>query len=631
MTTAAVLALVLSIPTSGLAAANPEPRGSLELRASPQGFIRSSAQTSPRGMYWLTTTPVAADFERMEFAIGITAEDGSRYLIPRVAGSAFLVSDLGRIVAIDTRDSTVVPSRITVLDLRGRTLRELDVDVLTDPALSADGTHLAYRERGGVAVLNLRTLEVSTHPGFDLFAAGRNGELVGVRFGERDELALRDVRGRRAVFTLDERPRGVGFSGANSSVLVMTPRALSRLDPSSGGREILYTPPPGAELRDLRITPDAAHLGLRRIAGRRVAGALVTLDADGRFRSASGWQATSVGVSTLLPTHNTAGLPWPLLPNAQHPVGNTYGEFQDYGGSPYLHPGVDVLGSDNQPVYAVKDGVVKAKLTTSGDYHWRVAIGDSSGAAPTEGYLYAHLDRYSIAVNVGDAVVEGQYIGNLVPWPVYYFTHCHFARVEDSGNQWYGDWLCTENPHLDFENQTETTAPVFEPARGSDLLAFCRNQSSNYRNPGSLTGEVDIIAHVGDRISSSWVCTVQEIRYTIYPVGDPGSPVVDDKLAVFFDMELDTYQSGTIDAFLVDLLFKQDSICRTLGDYDYREFYHIITNSNGDQVYDSSDLSEAWDTTLIPDGDYVIEVTAVDVAGNATTESMTVTVDNLAP
>ena len=93
-------------------------------------------------------------------------------------------------------------------------------------------------------------------------------------------------------------------------------------------------------------------------------------------------------------------------------------------------------------------------------------------------------------------------------------------------------------------------------------------------------------------------------------------------------MALDTYGSSTIDSFLVDLLYKEDSTCNTNGDYNSREFFHILTNSNGDQVYDASDQDEAWDTTAVPNGDYVVEAVARDAAGNRSTASMTVTVNN---
>ena len=281
----------------------------------------------------------------------------------------------------------------------------------------------------------------------------------------------------------------------------------------------------------------------------------------------------------------------------------------------------------DEPVYAVADGVVKAVLTTSGQYHWRVAIG-GPGSGTTQGHLYAHLRQSSIAVNVGDTVVAGQYLGDLVPWPTSNFTHVHFNSLEDRGNQWFGDWLVPNNVHEDLEHVHESSAPVFENARGNGLFAFCRNETSNYLNPNSLNGKVDIIAHVGDRLNSSWTCSVQTLRYSIYPAGNPGAPVVDNKLSVHFDMALDTYGSGTIDGFLVDLLYKEDSTCNTDGDYNSREFFHILTNSNGDRIYDAADQNEAWDTNAVPNGDYVIEAVAIDAAGNRSTASMTVTVSN---
>jgi hypothetical protein len=308
-------------------------------------------------------------------------------------------------------------------------------------------------------------------------------------------------------------------------------------------------------------------------------------------------------------------------------VGNTYGEYQNYGGAPYPHPGFDVMGSPNQAVYAVRDGVVKAILTTSAEYHWRVAVADSAFSGTGRGYLYAHLDRPSIAVHVGDVITAGQLLGTLVPWPVADFTHCHFTRLQDSGATWDGSWLSVSNPHLDV-NHLETAPPVFQPARGTELLAFCTNQTSSYQSSNSLHGSVDIIARVSDLIASTWSCTVQELRYTIYPQGQPGSPVVNDKQSVFFNMGLDTYIGGANDAFLITLFYKQDAVCPTQGDYDYRDFYHILTNSNGDEIYDAGDLDQAWNTAALPDGNYVIRVKAVDAAGNVEVDSMVVTTVN---
>ena len=56
--------------------------------------------------------------------------------------------------------------------------------------------------------------------------------------------------------------------------------------------------------------------------------------------------------------------------------------------------------------------------------------------------------------------------------------------------------------------------------------------------------------------------------------------------------------------------------------------FHLVTNSDGDDAYEPGDVTEAWDTKAVPNGDYVIEVVAYDAAGNAAAASMTVTVDN---
>jgi len=104
--------------------------------------------------------------------------------------------------------------------------------------------------------------------------------------------------------------------------------------------------------------------------------------------------------------------------------------------------------------------------------------------------------------------------------------------------------------------------------------------------------------------------------------------VVDDQLAVFFDMENDYYAGGSGYALLTDILYKQDATCPTQGDYDFREYYHILTNSDGNQHWGPEDLWASWDTSALPDGQYWIRVVARDVAGNVTTDSMMVQTAN---
>ena len=597
----------------------------LEAANTPAG---SRILTSPGGSLAIEARAPRGDSHRLQFDLLATTRAGVAAWLPGVPADGLLPTDVGSIVTLNASESLSIGTRVTVLDLAGTTQFESQVRGLSGAQLSPDGTHLGYRSAEGLVVLDLRSLERTVHADLSPFALGSGGRLAGARPGT-NVVTASDAGGRELSLRVAGTPRKLAFAAGGSALLVLDSESLWRVDLVTGELRLAFAAPAGSDLRDLEVRAGEARLGLHTRVGERSTGTLLQLTAAGALPLLSSSSQLPPSPSLAGSTHPSAGLPWPLAPNTHHPIGNSYGEYQNYGGSPYMHPGIDVLGGDGQAVFAVAPGVVKAILTTSGSYHWRVAIGASPGAATTTGYLYAHLDQPTISVNLGDSVAQGQYLGDLVPWPVAGFTHCHFARIEDSGAVWSGDWLCTDNPHLDLENAGDVTAPVFENAVGTDLFAFCANESSSYQDPDNLSGAVDIIAHVSDELASTWRCAVKELRYTIHPAGSPGAPVVNDKLAVRFDMQLDTYQNGPIDPFLVDLLYKQDATCSTFGDYNNREFFHILTNSDGNQVYEASDLAEAWDTSLLPDGDYVIRVTASDPAGNSTTAAMTVSTNNL--
>lgn len=597
------------------------------IEISPQGlFPAPSTLNQQNGHGWtLDVTPVAADLTYIESDLRLESPSGELRLLPGVAGTGFLVSKFGQVIATEATHSDAVPVRVRVLGPDGQVQLERKVAGLTDPALSTDGDQLVARTRTNTAVLDLESLQAKEYPRYAAFAVGPNGTLAGLVIDTSD-LRLHRPDGSTMEVILPEAARRLAF-GADGTLFALTSQTLFRIHRNTGNLRAVYSLQEEGELRDLRVHRGVVHVGARISQGGGVAGLHASIDAQGTMLNQSRSSAAIPPPNHEANWQSRDLMPWPLAPNGQHPIGNTYGEYQNYGGSPYLHPGIDVLGSPYEQVFAVADGVVKAVLTTSGQYHWRVAIG-GAGNGTTQGHLYAHLRQSSITVNVGDTVVKGQLLGELVPWPTSNFTHVHFNSLEDRGNQWFGDWLVPDNVHEDLEHVHETSAPVFENARGNNMFAFCRNETSSYLNPNALQGKVDIIAHVGDKVDSHWTCSVQTLRYSIYPEGNPGAPIVDNKLSVKFDMALDTYGSGTIDSFLVDLLYKEDSTCNTDGDYNSREFFHILTNSNGDQVYNATDQNEAWDTTAVPNGNYVVKAVAFDAAGNRATASMTVTVNN---
>lgn len=314
------------------------------------------------------------------------------------------------------------------------------------------------------------------------------------------------------------------------------------------------------------------------------------------------------------------GIRWPFDPGDESlPLGNNYGEYQYYGGSPYLHPGIDILQPFGSPVYAVKSGIVKAVLTISGQYHWRVAVGDSSGADWCDGWLYAHLDQSTIQVQVGESVEEGDYLGDLVWWPVANFHHLHFVKIRNHGVTWSSDWEFIANPLDELVPIDEPDPPVIEDAREDYKFAFCYNMTHDYFDPATpLSGSVDIISKIYDKTNHPyWRMIPYQIEYSIFNDSVSFGP----ELSFIFTDTLFWDQN-------VNVIYQEDDICYTQGDYDYRNFYFIITNTDGDSVVEAEDQLSGWNSQEFPDGNYWVKVTAYDRYGNSDSDSMEVEVEN---
>ena len=329
-------------------------------------------------------------------------------------------------------------------------------------------------------------------------------------------------------------------------------------------------------------------------------------------------------------------IPWPLYPrNQTHPIGNNWGEYQDYGTGPYYHNGVDVFPQhQGDPVIAVAHGWVKAWGTIEAQYHYRMAISDSppSVARRCPGWLYAHIDASRTHKAVGAEVNEGDTIGYLVPWPVTGFDHTHFARISDTGTTWnrFPDptWWFTDNPLLFFTPLLDTVLPTIQDARTGQRFAVCHNNTDSYFNDlNNITGDVDIVVRAYDK--------------TGVPTSDPTW----DKLLPYkyvwsaqgsvagIPPTLGIINSGWMPAPFVGATipveFKDASPCQSLGDYDNRDYFVVATNNaDGDSTIEITDTAGCWHTGAFPDDYYWIKISVSDVVGNVRTDSMRVRTNN---
>ena len=286
-----------------------------------------------------------------------------------------------------------------------------------------------------------------------------------------------------------------------------------------------------------------------------------------------------------------------------------------------------MLGIFFQDVYSVKPGFVKAILTTSAEFHWRIAIGNENIPDSSTGYLYAHLEETSIPYVVGDSVAEGELIGQLVDFPVVGFVHCHFARIYDEGFTWSGGWWTYDNPLSYMTNFYDSMPPVFEKTIGNDEFAF-RDSSGIYLSPDSLFGKVKIISKVYDQINSTWKVDVNKLRYSLSPLSCPQTMLL-DTFAYEFNFFNDNYNTGPYLQLLLQTIYSFDQTCYSIGNYTDRNFYHIITNSDGNDTIDATDSLLFFDTRIFADGDYIFRVTAFDPSENSTSDSMIIRIRNL--
>ncbi len=210
------------------------------------------------------------------------------------------------------------------------------------------------------------------------------------------------------------------------------------------------------------------------------------------------------------------------------------------------------------------------------------------------------------------------------------FDHCHFARIKDAGTTWNAggaDWQFVEDPLNLMAVTDDTSRPVIEDALPGSRFAFCVNNTATYMDPDSLYGDVDIVARIYDRFGQAipgypdWEkLNPYRIDYAI-----KGQSVSQAQCISFlFGHLLDGDNTD-----LVDAVFKQDAICMTYGDYDYRAvLLYRDQYRRRHSLWKRPIPAAAWHTTSFANGQYWVVVYAADQYGNTTADSQLVTINN---
>lgn len=275
--------------------------------------------------------------------------------------------------------------------------------------------------------------------------------------------------------------------------------------------------------------------------------------------------------------------PFPILS-----IGHNMQSYQDYGGSPYWHDGLDIRGNSEQTVYAAAGGkVVNIENYVAGNpLYWEVAIQDAQGFV----WKYHHIAKSSIPTEIQDAfasgkeVSEGILIGNLVKWPASSFGevyhHLHLLVVGADGQY--------INPFLLMDPLNDNQAPVITK------IGLAKNHKPISET--EIKGEHALYLEASDLVyHQKFILPPHKISYRL----DNGEEKV-----VWTFVHLPSGKNDT--DYINDFYMKG-----TCGNYSCRKFYFNLNFST----------SKPRGTLNLTPGPHSIEVSVEDIVGNRATKS----------
>ncbi len=340
--------------------------------------------------------------------------------------------------------------------------------------------------------------------------------------------------------------------------------------------------------------------------------------------------AVCVTAAVMLPGTALGQHGWPIEPtNAEHPMGNSFGEYQGN-----LHTGIDImeppmydsLGVEDPaaPWVAVTvDGIVNRFENDAGTMYNFTAV-DASDPTDLAVYDYGHLEHdsyhvdYEDAYNDGDPVHAGDRIAKIVFWSVCDFHHLHHEIQIPGGNFISPLADITPNPDPDppevdglfFAQNNSNPWVAFNPVAGSACtvvsgLTDIIVQTRDFDDAGASLGDIGILGFY-------------DVRWRACPDSAPGCPWIDTH-------RFDTTPAST--TALANAFFSDGTPWQSYSGYCNDGWYYpIVTNF----VAGAVDTAGAWDTAAAGDDSYSVSAEVTDFAGNTTVISRRACVQNTA-
>ncbi len=586
---------------------------------------------SDNGIYSCNFTVGAVGDEYRELTDLTFYENGNlRYALKKVPGSDLYISNSGITAFID--HTFHFRNRITInfYSPDGSLLNSLQFEGAYLFDFSDDGNIMGVGTPGKLSLYSESNNKISEYPGCIEFAVSGSDIVL----ADQENISVYSQKELEFRIPVNSFVRKIKIVDEDTYCYITKDQFIMR---SLKNNEELYSKvlPYGYSYSDLLVCKGKIFTGMNKREGGSLAGYLAAFENNQLTApvEVSSKIFSPVSITDDVKDSVYEPISWPFAPfDSVRTAWNHYEQNMGYGDPyfSYLHQGLDLIVPVNEPVYAVQQGIVKLVLTTGGDIYWRVAVSPVQEPGRSDGWLYAHLVETSIPVFTGDTVDIHEPLGNIIYWAIDW-GHIHFVQINDSGSVWlYNDneWGINFNPYLALQPLTDTTAPVIENSSSTAKFEFCQNESSVYLDANNLSGEVDIIVKVVDYIGNSeWQQPAFKSYYWIKRLSDD-SIVVSRKLGHILNHPYPMYSGEYYEPY-AKVLYKLDNTHPASSWMDTeRNYYHIITNNNGDELLDTTERYLALDTRLFYDDIYRIYVEVYDPAGNSALDSMDVEFNN---
>jgi hypothetical protein len=306
---------------------------------------------------------------------------------------------------------------------------------------------------------------------------------------------------------------------------------------------------------------------------------------------------------------------WPIAPmDGPYEIAGTHGEARGGEGADRFHAGIDIRAEAGTPVHAVRGGVVSAPVATD-DFlslnewlrigsvayvHVRAGRDARGRLVDNERFVPSYDEKgrlTRVRIKRGARFVAGDTIGSVNP-----FNHVHLNVG------WPGEEI----------NPLRLRLPLFEDSiaptiggRGVRLYDEAGTRLPPAKDgPIEVSGRVQIVVDAFDQADGNR----PERRLGVYELGyqvlrRDGTPTLgfeQPRTTIRFD-------SLAADENAPRLVYAPGSGIPFYGRRTTR-FLYVVTNSYRAGVA----ARGAWDTALLPPGDYLLQVRAADARGNET-------------